>query len=93
MSGNIPIITLEKINNDVPFIIIEIINFQGSLQFKIRYANKDLDIVKLRYNEFKKIIKNSLLIVNCYISDITENNNHIHKIIGDFHNQLLKFTY
>ena len=62
MSGNIPIITLEKINNDVPFIIIEIINFQGSLQFKIRYANKDLDIVKLRYNEFKKIINN----IDCY---------------------------
>lgn len=82
----IPILSIKEINYNNPFIIIELIEFNNSLNIKVRYVNNDFDIVKLKYQTLKKIIINTILVVNCYIVDIKENRDNIHDAILDYYN-------
>ncbi len=47
-------------------------------------------MVRANYLILKKLIKNPLLIVNSYLSDITENHNDIYKKILNFYNENIK---
>lgn len=81
-----PILALkEGIDYNYPFIIIEIIESISVISLKVRYANHDLNLVKLKYFKLIPIIINQMIVVNAYLSDITDNVNNIKKYIFDYY--------
>ncbi len=82
------IMLLEKeINYNYPFVIIELLQINENFGIKVRYVNNDQNMVRDKYLILKKLIKNPVLIVNIYLSDITENRNDIYKKILNFYNE------
>ncbi len=80
----------EEINYNYPFVIIELLQINENFGIKVRYVNNDQNMVRDKYLILKKLIKNPLLIVNSYLSDITENRNDIYKKILNFYNENIK---
>ena len=90
LTNGIPILALEKINLDYPFVIVELVKSNGSntfIEIKVRYANNDFNLVKQKYLQLEKIITNPMLIYNGFLVDITENRNNVHEAIVDYYNK------
>lgn len=79
----VPILALGEINNNYPFILVEIIDFYTN--FKVRFSDYDSNTVIFKYFELKKITKKPLLIINCELINLFEDKT-IHKEIVKFCN-------
>lgn len=82
-----PILVLEEeINYNYPFVLIDLIEDNGLLKIKVRYQDKNPNLVKEKYFILKNLYKNNiLLIINTPLNNIHKNINNTHKAIIDFY--------
>jgi len=68
----------QQIDCNYPFYIVEVIQpFEKEHKYKIRWIDKNIAIIKDRYNIMKEYIQNPLIIMNCHLFDIEININKI----------------